>query len=161
MTERDGAPEAADGARALVAIRRGPLDATRLLAAVGDVAAGANVLFLGTARGVTDGAVTTLLSYDAHERLAVAVLAALREEACRRFGLVACAVEHRLGDVAPGEASVVIAASAPHRREAFAAAEWLMERIKAEAPIWKREEWADGRREWVHPDGAATGGERT
>ncbi|MFM8702756.1 MAG: molybdenum cofactor biosynthesis protein MoaE, partial [Planctomycetia bacterium] len=51
-----------------------------------------------------------------------------------------------------GETSVAIATSAPHRRAAFAAAEWLMERIKTEAPIWKCEEGADGGRDWVHPD---------
>ena len=129
-----------------------PIDTARLLASVADDAAGANVLFTGTTRGVTAGVPTARLTYEAHEPLACAVLARLRDEAVARYGLTACAVVHRLGDVAVGETSVAIAASAPHRREAFAAAEWLMERIKQEAPIWKCEEGAGGDRTWVHPD---------
>jgi molybdopterin synthase catalytic subunit len=80
------------------------------------------------------------------------VLARLRDEAMAEFALSACIVTHRLGEVAVGETSVAIATSAPHRREAFAAAEWLMNRIKHEAPIWKCEEGADGSRTWLHPD---------
>ncbi len=135
------------------AVRLGPepIDPAQLLAAVADPAAGGNVLFVGTARGITAGVVTNRLTYEAHEPLALAALARLRLRALDRFGLVACAVWHRLGTVAPGEASVAVAASAPHRREAFAAAEWLMECIKAEVPIWKCEEGEDGRREWLHP----------
>jgi molybdopterin synthase catalytic subunit len=130
----------------------GPLDGQQLLAAVASPAAGANVLFLGTTRGITDGVETVELDYEAHEPMAVAALESLREEAVRRFALTDCRIGHRLGVVAVGEASVAIATSAPHRREAFAAAEWLMERIKADVPIWKCEVTADGARAWVHPD---------
>ena len=133
-----------------------PIDTARLLESVAHDAAGANVLFTGTTRGVTDGVLTTQitkrLTYEAHEPLACAVLARLRDEAVAQYALTACAIIHRLGEVAVGETSVAIATSAPHRREAFAAAEWLMERIKREAPIWKCEEGADGDRTWVHPD---------
>jgi molybdopterin synthase catalytic subunit len=132
---------------------RAPIDATRLLAAVADDAAGANVLFTGTTRGVTAGVTTRRLSYEAHEPLAIAVLSRLRDEAVAAYSLTACVIRHRLGEVAVGETSVAVATSAPHRREAFAAAEWLMDRIKSEAPIWKCEEGADGDRTWVHPDG--------
>lgn len=131
---------------------RRAIDGERLLSQVASSAAGANVLFLGTTRGVTDGVETRQLDYEAHEPMAEATLAALRDEAVRRFGLVGCAIEHRLGSVAVGAASVAIAVSAPHRREAFAAAEWLMERIKADVPIWKCAEGGDGSREWVHPE---------
>jgi GTP 3',8-cyclase len=134
----------------------GPIDTARLLDSVADDAAGANVLFTGTTRGVTAGAITnqitTRLVYEAHEPLASAVLTRLRDEAVAKHGLTACTIIHRLGEVAVGETSVAIATSAPHRREAFAAAEWLMERIKREVPIWKCEEGADGDRTWVHPD---------
>lgn len=142
-----------------VRLGRDPIDTTRLLAAVADPAAGGTVVFLGTARGITAGVVTNRLTYEAHEPLALATLGRLRQEAIDRFGLVACAVWHRLGAVTPGAASVAVAAGAVHRREAFAAAEWLMERLKAEVPIWKCEEWGDGRREWLHPAAAAPGGE--
>jgi cyclic pyranopterin phosphate synthase len=137
-----------------VLLVREPIDPGRLLAAVGSDAAGANVLFLGTTRGLTDGVVTRSLEYESHESMAAEQLARLRREAIARFGLTACAVVHRLGSVPVGEASVAIAAAAPHRREAFAAAEWLMEQIKRDVPIWKCEEAADGSREWVHPAAA-------
>ena len=76
------------------------------------------------------------------------------------FRLVGCGIAHRLGLVEPGEASVIVAASSPHRREAFAATEWIMARIKQEVPIWKREHRLDGSRSWEHGSGVpdAVGG---
>lgn len=140
--------------RGTAACVRDTIDTTRVLDAVRDVDAGGNVLFVGTARGSTAGQQTCALEYDAHEPLAVATLEALRREAIGRFTLVACAVVHRLGIVVPGEASVAVATSAPHRVAAFAAAEWLMAAIKREVPIWKAEHRGDGRREWLHPESA-------
>ena len=135
------------------ALVRRPVDPQRLLAAVADHEAGANVLFVGTARALTNGRPAVALEFEAHEPMAGPELERLCRVAVEKFGLVACAVEHRLGRVPVGEASVAVAASAPHRREAFAAAEWLMERIKREVPIWKCEERPDGRRDWIHPGG--------
>ena len=129
----------------------GPIDGAAILAAVAAPAAGGNVLFLGTTRGVTADVTTRSLDYEAHETVAVAMLDGLRAEAVARFGLCGCAIVHRLGRVVVGEASIAIAASAPHRREAFAATEWLLERVKAAVPIWKCEEDGEGRRTWVHP----------
>jgi molybdopterin synthase catalytic subunit len=137
-----------------VSLVHGQIDTSAVLAAVACDAAGANVLFVGTTRGVTAGVVTRSLDYEAHEPMARGELERLRDEAIARFGLAACAIAHRLGTVPVGEASVAIAASAPHRREAFAAAEWLMEQVKRVVPVWKREEAADGGRTWVHPDPA-------
>lgn len=151
--DRDHARPDADGA-----LVRRPIDPQRLLAAVASPEAGANVLFLGTARGFTDGVETTGLEYEAHDSMATEALERLCTAAVDRFSLLACAVEHRLGRIAIGEAAVGIAASAPHRRAAFEAAEWLMERIKREVPIWKCEEWADGRRAWVHAEPAPRDG---
>ena len=131
---------------------RTAIDGQRLLAEVAGSAAGANVLFLGTTRGMTDGVATEALEYEAHEPMAAAALETLQDEAMERFGLLGCRIEHRLGEVGVGEASVAIATSAAHRREAFAAAEWLMEQIKAHVPIWKCELGPDGSRGWVHPD---------
>jgi molybdopterin synthase catalytic subunit len=142
-------PEA-DGAVACRLVRD-PIDGAVVLAAVASPEAGGNVLFLGSTRGVTDGVTTLGLDYEAHEPLALAMLRDLGAEAVRRFGLRGCAVVHRLGKVAVGEASIAIAASAPHRREAFAATEWLLERVKTTVPIWKCEEGGDGLRTWVHP----------
>ncbi|MFM8378911.1 MAG: molybdenum cofactor biosynthesis protein MoaE [Planctomycetia bacterium] len=134
------------------ALVREPIDTAALLDRVGHAAAGANVLFVGTTRAITGDVVTRSLDYEAHEPLAEAHLRDLADEAVRSFALTACAVVHRLGVVPVGEASVAVATSAPHRREAFAAAEWLMERIKQGVPIWKRDEAADGSRTWIHPE---------
>jgi molybdopterin synthase catalytic subunit len=133
-----------------VAITAGRLDPGETLAAVGDSAAGGNVLFVGTVRDATAGLATSRLEYQAHGPLARAVLERLAVAAADRFGLTAVAVAHRVGMVEPGEASVAVAASGTHRREAFAAAEWLMEQIKREVPIWKCEHRPDGGRAWVH-----------
>lgn len=134
------------------ALVHGPIDAPALLGRVASAAAGANVLFVGTTRALTGDVVTRCLDYEAHEPLAEAQLQALADEAVRAFALEGCAVAHRLGAVPVGEASVAVATSAPHRRAAFAAAEWLMERIKEGVPIWKRDEAADGSRTWIHPE---------
>ncbi len=143
-----------------VACCREPIDPAAVLEAVRHVDAGGNVLFVGTARRTTDGVATRWLEYDAHEPLAVATLDGLRRDAINRFDLVACAVVHRLGIVPPGEASVAVATSAPHRASAFAAAEWLMAAIKRDVPIWKAEERPDGRRDWLHPESAPRPGGR-
>ena len=151
--------------QAEVLVRR-PVDGQRLLAHVADQDAGANILFVGTTRRTTGSERTEGLDYEAHEPMAAAALERLKEQALERFALTSCAIEHRLGWVPAGEASIAVALSSPHRREAFAAVEWLMERIKAEVPIWKCAAGEDGSREWVHPgdmrgvaaDRAAPGG---
>ncbi|MEI7861283.1 MAG: molybdenum cofactor biosynthesis protein MoaE [Planctomycetota bacterium] len=148
-----------------VLVRRA-LDGQRLLAQVADQDAGANILFLGTTRRTTGSDLTEGLDYEAHEPMAAAALERLAVEALKRFALTSCAIEHRLGWVPAGEASIAVALSSPHRRAVFAAVEWLMERIKAEVPIWKCAAGEDGSREWVHPgdmrgvaaDPAAPGG---
>jgi molybdopterin synthase catalytic subunit len=133
-----------------VLLTRAPLDPAAVLAAVADPSAGGNVLFVGTIRDLTDDVATVSLEYEAHEPLARAVLERLAAAAADRFGLVAVALAHRLGMVEPGEASVAVAASAAHRRAAFAAAEWIMDEIKRAVPIWKCEHQPDGSHAWVH-----------
>ena len=78
---------------------------------------------------------------------------AAEAEARRRWPIVECAMVHRLGHLLPGQASVGIAVSAAHRQEAFEAGRWLIDTLKQVVPIWKKENWADGTTEWVHPDG--------
>ena len=117
-----------------------PLDLAALADAVRDSRAGAVVLFEGVTREVPE------LDYEAYEEMATARIEAIAAEEAERHGLCAVAIEHRTGTVPLSEPSVIVAASAPHRGEAFAGARALIDRVKAEAPIWKVE---------LGPDGAA------
>jgi molybdopterin synthase catalytic subunit len=134
---------------ATIAVTEAPLDAAAVRAAAADPRAGAVVVFEGCARDSHEGRPVALLAYEAFVPMAEAELARLREEAMARFGLVRCLIHHRLGEVPLLEAAVVVAASSPHRREAFEAAAWIMDRIKERVPIWKRERYVDGAQTWV------------
>jgi molybdopterin synthase catalytic subunit len=122
------------------AIGAAPLSVDDVYARVRDPRAGAIVTFSGTTRDVE------FLDYEAYAEMAEQRITAIVAEAIERHGLCAAAADHRYGRVPLGEASVVVAASAPHRPEAFAGAREIIDRIKAEAPIWKREEgaWVEG-----------------
>jgi molybdopterin synthase catalytic subunit len=119
-----------------------PLSVESLAEAVRRPSAGAIVTFQGTTRDVD------ALEYEAYEEMAVERLSAIVGEAIERHGLEAAAASHRVGTVPLGEASVVVAASAAHRDAAFAGAREIIDRIKAEAPIWKKELEGKGER-WV------------
>jgi len=138
-------PPVSGGAGAVRSVRvtAEPLDVAALSAAVRDARAGAVVLFEGVTREVPE------LDYEAYAEMAAEKLHAIGEEEAERHGLCAVALEHRTGTVPLGEASVVVAASAPHRGEAFAGARALIDRVKAEAPIWKVEVGDDGERRGV------------
>lgn len=120
-----------------------PLDAHALSAIVAHPHAGAIVTFAGVTRDVAK------LDYEAYVEMAAERMRAIAADCVARTGVIALAVEHRIGAVPLGEPSVIVAASAPHRAEAFAAAREAIDRIKAEAPIWKQEVEADGTRRWV------------
>lgn len=120
-----------------------------LTAAVADPGAGASVVFHGTTRDHHEGRRVVRLAYEAHERMALAALARLEQDARARFEIRACVVAHRLGEVPVGEASVIVAVSAAHRGPAFDAARWLMDELKRTVPIWKREHYAEGDAAWV------------
>lgn len=113
--------------------------------------AGAVVLFLGTVREMTDGRQTVALDYDGYPAMANAKLAELEAEARSRWPVTEAAIAHRLGRLELGEISVAVAVSCPHRRDAFEAGRFLIDQLKITVPIWKRENWADGTTEWVHP----------
>jgi MoaE-MoaD fusion protein len=119
-----------------------PLSLDSLAIRVRDPRAGAVVTFSGVTREVER------LEYEAYAEMAEERMAAIVAEAVERHGLCAAAVEHRVGEVPLTEPSVIVAASAPHRGEAFAGAREIIDRVKAEAPIWKKEIEAGGGR-WV------------
>lgn len=134
-----------------VALVRDPLDPAALLAEVASFANGASIVFVGTVREVNDGRPVGGIEYTAYETMARRELEAIAHEAALQFGTDDVVVEHRIGRLALGEASVVIAVSHPHRAEAYEASRFIIEALKRRVPIWKREEYVDGAREWVDP----------
>src|SRR6185503_10023394 len=119
-----------------------PLSADTLIERVRDPRAGAVVTFSGVTRDVER------LEYEAYTEMAEERMRAIASEALETHGLCAAAVEHRVGDVPLSEPSVIVAVSAPHRGEAFAGAREIIDRVKADAPIWKKE-IEGGEERWV------------
>ena len=113
--------------------------------------AGGVALFVGTTRRWTGERETRHLDYEAYEPMALGEMARLCAAARARWALTRACLLHRLGTVPVAEASVIAGASAPHRAEAFEAARWLIDELKASVPIWKREVFADGSTEWARP----------
>ena len=111
---------------------------------------GAVVTFAGTTRDHNEGAEVLSLSYETYTEMAQKVMCGLFEEAVKRFPITRARVAHRLGEVPVGEASVVVVVASPHRGPAFDACRFLMDRLKDEVPIWKREKLRDGAGErWI------------
>jgi molybdopterin synthase catalytic subunit len=135
----------------MIQLTTNPIDTAALLTSVRHPNAGAVVLFLGTTRELTASRQTVALDYEAYPEMAERQLAELESEARRRWPVIECSIVHRLGRVPTTEASVAIVVSTPHRADAFAAGQWLIDTLKRDVPIWKREQWADGTTEWVHP----------
>jgi molybdopterin synthase catalytic subunit len=116
------------------------------------------VVFTGTVRAQNDGRAVTALDYEAFAERATAQMAELGERALRDFPeLAKVFIEHRTGTLAIGEPAVVVGAAAAHRGQAFDAARWLIDTLKASAAIWKREHWADGGAHWPGADVAVGG----
>lgn len=135
----------------MVDLTHEPIDTAALLQQVTHPQAGAVVLFLGTVRELTAGRRTLALDYECYPAMATKKMAELEAEARSRWPLVECAIVHRLGRLELAEASVAVAVSTPHRRDAFEAGQWLIDTLKEVVPVWKRENWDDGSQEWVHP----------
>jgi len=135
----------------MIHLTNDPIDYTALTESVRSHAAGAVVLFLGTVREMTDGRQTVTLDYEAFPQMAEAKLEELLVEARRKWPVVQAAIAHRLGRLELGDVSVAVAVSTPHRQQAFEAGKHLIDRLKEVVPIWKKENWADGTTEWVHP----------
>ncbi len=137
-----GAPAGA-GVALHVRVTDEPLSLDALSRAVSHPGAGAIVVFQGVTREVER------LDYEAYEAMARERIERIMNECVAAHDLCAAAVEHRVGSVALGEPSVIVAVSAPHRAEAFAAAREAIDRLKAEAPIWKREHAAGAAGRWA------------
>lgn len=132
----------------LLDLRDTPLSVDEVLAAVADPAAGGTTVFVGTVRDHDSGMAVTALSYEAHPD----ALERLREVAERVAAdplVIALAAVHRTGDLAVGDAAVVVAVAAAHRDAAFAASRRLIDELKADVPIWKHQRFIDGTSQWV------------
>ena len=130
----------------MIAVQAEPLDAPLLLADFTARAAGAGAIvsFTGIVRDENDGAAVSQLTLDHHPRLSEKAVAAIGADAVERFAVTDIMIVHRCGTMAPGEPIVFAAAAAPHRRAAFEAVDYVMDRLKTEAPFWKREQRSDG-----------------
>jgi len=129
------------------------IDAHAVAAAVADPTAGAIVTFIGTTRDHNDGRRVTLLEYEAYPEMAVAELRKIGETVQQRWPITKVAIVHRIGVVPIAEASVVIAVSSGHRRAAFEACHFAIDRLKEVVPIWKKEHF-EGGEVWI---GSQTG----
>ena len=112
---------------------------------------GAIVLFLGTVREITGNNQTLSLEYDAFAPLAEKSLTEIAEEAKSSWPIREIEIIHRLGTIQPGETSIAICLSCPHRADAFSACQQIMDKIKKVVPIWKKETSPHGASNWIHP----------
>ena len=134
-------------------VTRAPLDPSALLGEARRDGDGGLALFVGVVRDNADGRSVTEMEYEAYEPMAEKEMARIEADLSARFPAVRLVMRHRIGRLRVGEVAVVVAASAPHREEAFAACRAGIEEIKARVPVWKRE-WGPDGSVWVDPCGA-------
>ena len=110
---------------------------------------GATAVFLGTVRSTNEGKPVTGIDYSAYREMAEREMLGILSEAAERFGIVEGIIEHRIGTLAIGDASIAVVLSHPHRGNAMDALRYVVDETKARATIWKLEHYTDGSREWV------------
>jgi len=143
-------------ARCSIELQTAAIELSSLQRRLDDPDTGAHGWFLGVTRRKTvtptQGVRTTrTLFYEAHRAMAEAQLRQLAQTAAEQFSLSKVVIVHRLGEVPIAQASVAVGCSAAHRSQVFAAIPWIMDRLKRDVPIWKREHFEDDSTEWVHP----------
>jgi molybdopterin synthase catalytic subunit len=133
-----------------------PIDVAQVLneASDPDGGHGAAVLFVGTVRNVNDAKAVTGIDYSAYREMAERELGRIADDATVKFPGVSVVIEHRIGTLTIGEASVAIATGHAHRGPAHDANRFVIEELKRRLPVWKREHYVDGTREWVGQDAA-------
>jgi molybdopterin synthase catalytic subunit len=139
----------------MIRLTHDPIDYHALTEQVRRADCGGVVLFLGTVRDLTDGKVTKARDYEAYPGMAEKKMAEIERDTRSRWPVGEMAMIHRLGRLDVGEVSVAVVVSCTHRAEAFAACRYAIDRLKELVPIWKKENWADGTTEWVHPGGTS------
>lgn len=129
-----------------------PLDVQHVHNLVKTPADGAVVTFDGIVRNNFDGRAVRYLEYEAYAAMAEKKMAEIAEEMRNKFAVGDVAMVHRIGRLEIGESSILIAVAAPHRRPAFEACAYAMDRVKEEVPVWKKEFFTDGESHWVQPN---------
>lgn len=127
------------------------IDATPLRTRLLDARAGAFASFEGWVRNHNEGHSVDGLRYEAYVALAEAEGERIIEEALQRFGAIDAVCTHRIGDLAIGDMAVWVGVSAAHRGMAFDTCRWILDEVKSRVPIWKHEQYVDGRTDWLHP----------
>jgi molybdopterin synthase catalytic subunit len=135
----------------MIHLTRDKIDHQKLTEGVRRDDCGGVVTFLGTVRDLTDGRVTAALDYEAYPDMAEKKMTEIERETRERWPVGDMMMVHSLGHLDVGEISVAVAVSCPHRAQAFDACRHAIDRLKELVPIWKKENWADGTTEWVHP----------
>lgn len=130
---------------------REPIDLNRISSFCSMDRVGAVSLFVGVTRRFTAGVETLCLEYEAYESMATMKMIEMTAQVALKWQIERVAFVHRLGRVAIGETSMVVAVGSAHRANAIEACYWIVERVKAEVPIWKKEHYADGDPKWIHP----------
>jgi molybdopterin synthase catalytic subunit len=130
---------------------REPIDLNRVSSFCSMDRVGAVSLFVGITRRFTGNIETLCLEYEAYESMATMKLLELTTRVAQQWQIERVAFVHRLGRVAIGETSMVVAVGSAHRGNAIDACHWIVERVKAEVPIWKKEHYAEGDPKWIHP----------
>ena len=136
----------------MIRISRDVLDAEEITATVCAPDKGGVVTFLGTVRDHTGGKRVLYLEYEAYKEMAEKMLDRIAEEVVERWDDTVVSIAHRLGRMEVGEISLVVAAASPHRAEAFSACQYVVNRIKENVPIWKKEAF-EGGEVWVGMEG--------
>jgi molybdopterin synthase catalytic subunit len=126
------------------------LDAAAISTRVASPSNGAIAVFLGTVRSRNDGREVTGIEYSAYTEMAEKEMLRILDEAAQKFDLGDMVIEHRVGELRIGDASIAVAVAHPHRHAALDALRYIVDQTKARAPIWKLEHYADGTREWVN-----------
>jgi molybdopterin synthase catalytic subunit len=137
-------------------LTRTPISLDTLIAEVAQPPCGGTCVFLGTVRNGPDEQGVTAIEYSAYEEMVEAEFGRLLADAGARWREARIAVRHRLGTIPVGEASIAIAAAAPHRAQAFEACRYVIEEVKRRVPVWKKELRVDGTEVWVDPHGRPT-----
>jgi len=136
----------------MIEITGQPIDVQKIITAASNQEAGAVNTFIGTVRNNTSGKKVLRLEYEAYEPMAISEIQKLIDQASENWKLTGFAVSHRVGTLTPGDIAVVVAVATPHRKDSFAACQFIIDSLKQTVPIWKREFFEDGD-EWVsaHP----------